>query len=43
MADKEAWEVAPSMLLWLLWTAVWLLIVGVLAGVAYLLWYLWMQ
>ena len=42
IADKEAWEVAPSVLLWLLWTAVWLTIVGVLLGVAYLL-YLWMQ
>jgi len=41
IADKEAWEKLP-LSLWLLWTAVWMLIVGVLLGGAYLL-YLWMQ
>jgi hypothetical protein len=45
MTKLREWKAEQEKLplsLWLLWTAVWLLIVGVLAGVAYLL-YLWMQ
>ncbi len=45
MTKLREWKAEQEKLplsLWLLWTAVWLLIVGVLAGIAYLL-YLWMQ
>ena len=45
MTKLREWKAEQEKLplsLWLLWTVVWLLIVGVLLGVAYLL-YLWMQ